>query len=73
MTKVNLKLISKPQVPFPPVQLLNEKLGLNSLSLLSESESLSCGRSKPTCLCGSRRYVLPLGESVCGLVLPFLD
>ena len=53
-------------VPFRSMQLLNEKLGLHSLSLLSESESLSCDRSKPTCFGGSRRYVLPRGESVHG-------
>lgn len=55
-------------VPFRPLQLLNEKLGLHSLALLSESDILSFDHSKPTYFTGSRRFVLPQGESVLDLM-----
>ena len=55
-------------VPFQSLQRLNEKLGLHSLRLMSESTSLSTDSTAPSTFISTTYHVLPQGESVLNLL-----
>ncbi len=55
------------QVPFQSLQKLNEKLGLHSLCLTSESTSVSDNPEQPTEFKSITQHMLPQGETVLDL------
>ena len=63
-------------IPFQPLQRLNEKLGLDSIRLFSESNTISLDTDNPTVFTSSTSHILPKGEMVLNLStwqeLPFL-
>jgi len=63
-------------IPFQPLQRLNEKLGLDSMRLFSESNTISLDTDNPTVFTSSTSHILPKGEMVLNLStwqeVPFL-
>ncbi len=62
-----LEVYIETMVPFQSLQRLNEKLGLHSLRLTSESESVSCDPERPTIFASVTDHILPQGEMVLDL------
>jgi len=54
-------------VPFQPLQRLNERLGLDSMHLFSESNTISEDSDNPTVFTSSTEHILPKGEMVLDL------
>jgi len=63
-----LETIIETEVPFQSLQKLNEKLGLHSLRLLSESGSLSSDPANLTTFFSVTNHILPQGEMVLNLM-----
>lgn len=55
------------EVPFQSLQKLNEKLGLHSMRMLSETDSLSAIPDNPTTFVSTTNHILPQGEMVLDL------
>lgn len=55
------------EVPFQSLQRLNERLGLDSMRLLSESDTISEDADKPIVFTSSTSHILPQGEMVLNL------
>lgn len=54
-------------IPFQPLQNLNEKLGLDSMRMLSESDTISVDTYNPIVFTSSTSHILPQGEMVLNL------
>jgi hypothetical protein len=63
-----LEAYIKADVPFQSLQRLNEKLGLNSMNLVSESNTLSTDNNKLTVFTSSTNHILPKGEMVLNIL-----
>ncbi len=63
-------------IPFQPLQRLNEQLGLDSIRLFSGSDIISVDTDNPTVFTSSTSHILPKGEMVLNLStwqeVPFL-
>ena len=55
------------EVPFQSLQKLNEKLGLHSMQMFSETDSLSINPDNPTVFTSTTNHILPKGEVVLDL------
>lgn len=62
-----LKAYLETEVPFQSLQKLNEKLGLHSIRMLSESSNLSADPDNPTTFVSTTNHILPQGEMVLNL------
>jgi len=56
------------KVPFQSLQKLNEKLGLHSMELVSEDESVADDPDAPTVFTSTSNHILPKGEIVLDLM-----
>lgn len=56
------------EVPFQSLQRLNEKLGLHSVKLLSESSTISKDPENPTTFLSTTSHILPQGEMALDLM-----
>ena len=63
-----LEAFIETQVPFQSLQRLNEKLGLHSLRLFSESKDVSVDPQNPTTFSATTNHILPQGEMVLDLM-----
>ena len=54
-------------IPFQSLQRLNEKLGLDSMRLISESDTISEDADNPVVFTSSSTHILPQGEMVLNL------
>ncbi|HUU17273.1 MAG TPA: hypothetical protein VMW72_08995 [Sedimentisphaerales bacterium] len=70
-----LEVYIQTEIPFQPLQRLNERLGLDSMHLFSESDTISEDSDNPTVFTSSTEHILPKGEMVLDLTtwqeLPF--
>lgn len=62
-----LEVYIQTEIPFQPLQRLNERLGLDSMHLLSESDTISEDTDDPTVFTSSTEHILPKGEMVLDL------
>ena len=62
-----LEVYIQTEIPFQPLQRLNERLGLNSMHLFSESDIVSEDSGNPTIFTSSTEHILPKGEMVLDL------
>jgi hypothetical protein len=59
-----LEVYIQTEVPFQSLQRLNERLGLDSMRLLSESNTISMDADKPIVFTSSTDHILPQGEMI---------
>ena len=62
-----LEVYIQTEMPFRPLQRLNERLGLDSMHLFSESDIISEDSDNPTVFTSSTEHILPKGEMVLDL------